>query len=169
MTSIELKETIASFQRSGKEFCYMMLSRMEQDCLYYLGYGNRCKKHLWAGDERDHIELMKMLYNILPEKPEWITKEKIEEYSKKMIGDKKTKIKTNLYLKEFVLDYGSGILLSEKVAISPHGDEAYLTEVLEDYRRNEPIPSDVVIISKAQFETVFKPLFEEIHELNKED
>lgn len=79
------------------------------------------------------------------------------------------KIKTNLYLKEFVLDYGSGILLSEKVAISPHEDEAYLTEVLEDYRRNEPIPSDVVIISKAQFEAVFKPLFKEIHELNKEE
>lgn len=79
------------------------------------------------------------------------------------------KIKSNLYLKEFTLDYGSGILISEKVAISPHGDEAYLTEVIEDYRRNEPIPSDVVIVSKAQFEKVFKPLFEEIRQLNKED
>lgn len=79
------------------------------------------------------------------------------------------KIKTNLYLKEFALDYGNGILVSEKVAISSHGDETYLTEVIEDYRKNEPIPSDVVIISKAQFEKVFKPLFEEIRQLNKED
>ena len=79
------------------------------------------------------------------------------------------KIKSNLYLKEFTLDYGSGILISEKIAISPHGDEAYLTEAIENYRINEPIPSDVVIISKTRFEKVFKPLFEEIRQLNKED
>lgn len=79
------------------------------------------------------------------------------------------KIKNKLYLKEFYFDYGHGIVVSEKVAISPHGDEDYLNEVLEDYRRNEPIPSDVVIMSKTQFEKVFKPLFEEIHQLNKED
>lgn len=79
------------------------------------------------------------------------------------------KIKNKLYLKEFYLDYGYGIVVSEKVAISPHGDENYLTEVIEDYRTNEPIPSDVVIISKTQFEKVFKPLFEEIHQFNKKD
>ena len=79
------------------------------------------------------------------------------------------KIKNKLYLKEFYFDYGHGIVVSEKVAISSHGDENYLTEVIEDYRRNEPIPSDVVIISKTQFEKVFKSLFEEIHQFNKED
>lgn len=79
------------------------------------------------------------------------------------------KIKNKLYLKEFYFDYGHGIVVSEKVAISPHGDETYLTEVIEDYSRNKPIPSDVVIISKTQFEKVFKPLFEEIHQFNKED
>lgn len=79
------------------------------------------------------------------------------------------KIKNKLYLKEFYFDYGHDMVVSEKVAISPHGDENYLTEVIEDYRRNEPIPSDVVIISKTQFEKVFKPLFEEIHQFNKED
>ena len=79
------------------------------------------------------------------------------------------KIKNKLYLKEFTLDYGSGILISEKVAISPHGDEDYLTEVIRSYSGNNPIPSDVVIISKTQFEKVFKPLFEEIHQFNKED
>lgn len=79
------------------------------------------------------------------------------------------KIKNKLYLKEFTLDYGSGILISEKVAISPHGDEDYLTEVIQSYSANELIPSDIVIISKTQFEKVFKPLFEEIHQFNKED
>lgn len=28
MTTAELKKTIADFQKSGNEFCYMMLSRM---------------------------------------------------------------------------------------------------------------------------------------------
>ena len=29
-------------------FNYMMLSRLQLDCKYYLGYGNRNKKHLWV-------------------------------------------------------------------------------------------------------------------------
>ncbi len=78
-------------------------------------------------------------------------------------------IKTKLYLKEFSLDYGSEILVSEKVAISPHGDENYLNEVIQNYSMNKLIPSDVIIISKTRFEKVFKPLFKEIYELNKED
>lgn len=77
------------------------------------------------------------------------------------------KIKTNLYLKEFILDYGNDII-SEKIAISPFGDELYLKEIINKYCMSEPIPSNVVIISKAQFENVFKPLFEEIRQLNKE-
>lgn len=85
MTTAELKKTIADFQKSGNEFCYMMLSRMQNDCLYYLEYGNRNNKHLWAKNEYDQIELMRMLYDILPEKPEWLAKEQIEEYAEKML------------------------------------------------------------------------------------
>ena len=85
MTTTELKKTITDFQKSGNEFCYMMLSRMQNDCLYYLGYGNKNNKHLWAKNEYDQIELMRMLYDILPEKPEWLTKEQIEEYADKML------------------------------------------------------------------------------------
>lgn len=66
---------------------YMLLSRMGMDCDYYLGYGNRQKKRLWAGDEKEHIENMKALWNSFPEdaKPEWLTMEQIEEYEKEMI------------------------------------------------------------------------------------
>lgn len=85
MTTAELKKTIADFQKSGNEFCYMMLSRMQNDCLYYLGYGNKNNKNLWAKNEYDQIELMRMLYDILPEKPEWLTKEQIEEYADEML------------------------------------------------------------------------------------
>ena len=85
MTTAELKKTIADFQKSGNEFCYMMLNHMQNDCLYYLGYGNKNNKHLWAKNEYDQIELMRMLYDILPEKPEWLPKERIEEYADEML------------------------------------------------------------------------------------
>lgn len=35
-----------------KKFRYMLLSRMQSDCEYYLNYGNRNPKRLWAGDEQ---------------------------------------------------------------------------------------------------------------------
>lgn len=34
-----------------KKFRYMLLSRMQSDCEYYLNYGNRNPKRLWAGDD----------------------------------------------------------------------------------------------------------------------
>ena len=85
MTTVELKKTIADFQKSGNEFCYMMLNRMMIDCLYYLGNGQNAKKHLWAKNEYDQIELMRMLCDILPEKPEWLTAESIEKYADEML------------------------------------------------------------------------------------
>ena len=85
MTTAELKKTIADFQKLGNEFCYMMLKRLEMDCDYYLGCGYKGKNHLWTGNEYNQIELMRMLYNILPEKPEWLTKERIEEYADEIL------------------------------------------------------------------------------------
>jgi NAD(P)H-flavin reductase len=71
-----------------KRFNYQMLSRLQQDCEYYLGYGYRCKKHLYYKDEQEHIDEMKKLYNSFSddEKPEWLTWEEIEAYEKQMIG-----------------------------------------------------------------------------------
>ena len=44
-----------------KKFRYMLLSRMQSDCEYYLNYGNRNPKRLWAGDEQRQIEYMILL------------------------------------------------------------------------------------------------------------
>lgn len=63
---------------------YMMLGRLQSDCEYYLGYGNRNKKQLWAGDEQEHIDEMRRLYDSLPVKPEWLTKEQIDKYALEM-------------------------------------------------------------------------------------
>ena len=68
----------------GWEPTYRLLDRCKQDCEYYLGYGNRCEKHLWAGNVRDHIQKMRELYDMLPEKPEWLTAEQIDEYAERM-------------------------------------------------------------------------------------
>jgi len=68
-------------------FDYQLLGRLQQDCDYYLGHGNRAKKHLWAGDEAAQIAKMKEIYEGLPEKPEWLTLEQIAQYEAAMIGN----------------------------------------------------------------------------------
>ncbi|HDR9103387.1 TPA: hypothetical protein QDB04_000106 [Burkholderia vietnamiensis] len=67
-------------------FDYQLLARLQQDCEYYLGHGNRAKKHLWAGDEAEQIAKMKELYEGLSEKPEWLTLEQIAQYEAAMVA-----------------------------------------------------------------------------------
>ena len=66
-------------------FEYMLLDRLQCDCDYYLGYGSRNAGHcLWAHDEQKQIDKMRELYDLLPVKPEWLTKERIDEYAARM-------------------------------------------------------------------------------------
>ena len=44
-----------------KKFRYMLLSRLQADCEYYLNYGNRNTKRLWAGNNRNGCQWMKYL------------------------------------------------------------------------------------------------------------
>ena len=68
------------------KFRYMMLSRMKQDCDYYLGNGNRSTNHLWAGNEVDQIANMIAIWNTFePEdSPEWLTWDELMDYAQKM-------------------------------------------------------------------------------------
>lgn len=70
-----------------KKFNYMLLSRLQMDCNYYLGNGGRYKGNLWANDEQRQIDKMKELYNSFSDKdkPEWITMEDILRYEKEML------------------------------------------------------------------------------------
>lgn len=75
------------YEKGGKvdnTFNYMMLSRLQSDCDYFLGYGNRSIRHLPRGSVDEQIKEMKRLWNNLPEKPEWLSMEEIEDYEKKM-------------------------------------------------------------------------------------
>ena len=69
---------------SQMPYNYMMLSRLQADCDYFLNYGGRNIKHLWAGNVSDQIQKMKDIYNTLPEPPEWISMDDIEAYETKM-------------------------------------------------------------------------------------
>ena len=71
---------------SPQQFQYMMLSRLQSDCEYFLGYGNRCEKHLWADNVVEHIKEMKRLWNVLVIKPEWLTLDQINVYETKMLN-----------------------------------------------------------------------------------
>ena len=63
---------------------YLILDRLRADCEYFLGAGNRAEKHLWAGSVYAQIVKMWELYDALPQKPEWLTKEMIDDYAERM-------------------------------------------------------------------------------------
>lgn len=67
-------------------FRYMMLSRMKQDCDYYLGNGGQNSDTLWAGDEKKQIENMVALWKTFDkdDRPEWLTWGDIVYYALKM-------------------------------------------------------------------------------------
>lgn len=80
-----------SIYKSSEQFRCQLLSRLESDCNYYLGNGDRQRKDLWAGDEIKQIRTMKRLYKSFgEEKPEWIDLQTIEFYASKMITKKST-------------------------------------------------------------------------------
>lgn len=74
------------FRRNPYEFQYMLLSRMQSDCEYFLGYGNRSVTILSGNDPQHHIDRMKELWEELPAdgKPEWLTWEQLLTYEKAM-------------------------------------------------------------------------------------
>lgn len=83
-----IKTTVDKIFSSGDEgYPYAMLDRMKSDCEYYLGYGNRSSKYLWGEEPKQHIEIMKAIYNRLDPKPEWLTIDKINEYEKNMLEE----------------------------------------------------------------------------------
>ena len=75
-----------NWSKYKENFRYMMLSRMKMDCEYYLNRGGRSINGLWARNEVEQIANMRALWNTFePEdKPEWLTKEEIDNYARQM-------------------------------------------------------------------------------------
>lgn len=78
--------TVNEVLQHDLRFRNMLLGRLQADCEYYLNFGNRNPRRLWAGDEAQQIEFMTKLHESFKEdeKPIWLTMEQIEEYSKAM-------------------------------------------------------------------------------------
>lgn len=91
---------IGEVMQRDLEFRYLLLGRLQADCQYYLGYGNRNTKRLWAGNETKQIELMIKLYNSFreDEKPTWITMDEIMEYSQEMTTKMKIETTTSCFI-----------------------------------------------------------------------
>jgi hypothetical protein len=51
----------------GKEFTYMLLDRLRQDCYGYIAHGNK----LWGIDPLTHANKMVTLYKTVNKKPVW--------------------------------------------------------------------------------------------------
>ncbi len=75
------------FIRDQREFDYMMLSRLQSDCKYFLGNGDGYEGHLCYKEVNRHCDEMKKIWNSFAgdEKPEWLTLEQIEEYRSEML------------------------------------------------------------------------------------
>lgn len=80
---------------------YMLLGRLQMDCNYYLGAGNRNSKHLWAGTPKEQIKKMKELYSKLVVKPEWLSEKNISDYEKAMLPQEKVENEKEQSLKSF--------------------------------------------------------------------
>lgn len=89
-TNLNESMTTDDIIQRDSEFRYQLLDRLKSDCEYYLNYGNRNPKCLWAKDEESQIEFMIKLHDSFKEdeKPEWLTMDEILAYSKKMITTK---------------------------------------------------------------------------------
>ena len=77
------QEQSDAYQKAD-EFKYMLLGRLESDCKYFLGFGGRSERNLWAGNVKDQIAKMRELHNEIRIKPEWLSLDQIAEYETKM-------------------------------------------------------------------------------------
>lgn len=80
-----LNETYSE-EENPQRFEYMMLSRLQQDCEYFLGWGKGSVRNLYHDNVAEHIEHMKKLWNELKIKPEWLSYEDILDYEDKMMN-----------------------------------------------------------------------------------
>ncbi len=82
----EFFATVCTRAKKGDSFSYQLLGRLQADCKYFLGNGNRYEGHLWGGTVKNHLSYMRKLYTSFPKdlRPEWLTEEQLNQYEKEM-------------------------------------------------------------------------------------
>ncbi len=84
---MEIAENVIEDDADLQRNEYMLLGRLQQDCRYFLKHGGRAVKHLYHDTVEAHIADMRRLYDLLNEKPEWITLEEIDQYEQEMLNE----------------------------------------------------------------------------------
>ena len=81
--------SLQEIERWGFTFRYQLLDRLRTDCNYYLGFGNRNSRFLWAGNAAMQIAYMTAIWNSFPQdqKPEWLDLTQIYHYEVHMKGE----------------------------------------------------------------------------------
>lgn len=75
---------IRKTEESQRQY-YMVLSRLETDCKFYMGCGMRDARYaLYWKSERKHIQEMLYVYDRLTLKPVWLDVEGILRYAEQM-------------------------------------------------------------------------------------
>lgn len=84
----ESESLLDKYKLNGDDkFRYMMLGRLQSDCKYVLGAAKGNTRHLWVKDDiKTHCALMRELYKSLPEEPDWVSLEDIDNYEKEMLN-----------------------------------------------------------------------------------
>lgn len=95
-------ERFREILNSAPEFRYQLLHRMKADCDYYLGYGNRNPRNLWASSMEEQIATMRAIWNSFPEnaKPEWLSFEDIQQYEDSMANSQNIEEKSEKVAEE---------------------------------------------------------------------
>ena len=93
MTTERAKEILAyvGLENKSTEFYYMLLSRMKSDCDYYLNYQRNVVgeiKDMYMRYPDIQVSVMRAIWTILPEKPEWLSMDDIERYDTLMNANK---------------------------------------------------------------------------------
>lgn len=63
---------------AAHKFDYMMLAKLQMDCLYCISTGS--KRQLHYDSVSEHIKAMKDLYHKVPYRPEWLNMSNINQY-----------------------------------------------------------------------------------------
>ena len=135
-------------------FTYMMLGRLIADNDYYLGYGNRSERNLWAGNVDDQISEMKKLWNQLPAdgKPEWLSMQDILNYEEKMKENKfenggNIKVGDKVDLPE--VKFSNGMTQFEEVR---NGEVLYIQDGVYGVKNPQTGRIHNVLLSQIKFE-----------------
>lgn len=116
----QAKQSVEETEEDKKqEYNYMLLGRLKSDCEYYINtHGTETSNQLWAKNPADQIKKMQELYDAVPEKPEWLSQDDIQNFAKDM------GVTENNSLTAWNKD-GSAVLVEKEIVITPDSIERY--------------------------------------------